>query len=826
MQNAHRFTFPRGRVTILALACLVVPLGAKAPQPAAPLGERELTKRRAAIQEAQELLTQGDQAYQAGRYADAVAAFSGAREMVPDSPLTAELRAAATQRFAQASVQHARNLSRKGDVAAAKAAVDAVLNPSIAPNDPGALAMRNQLDDPIRTNPVVTKEHSAEIDSVRKLLYTADGAFNLGDFNAAKNHYESVLRIDPTNAAARRGMEQVAAAKSTYQKSAVDHTRAEMLSEVAAAWETPVPAPILDVASVDPNVPEPTNSFVPVANKIDRIVIPNIILEDASLQDAIDLLRLRAAELDQIELDPAHRGINFHIDIGGETSDIGNKIRATRFNLRLTNVPISQVLLYINGQTQTTYTTDDFTVIIRPHGFDSSELVTRIYRVPPDFISNLSASSSAATTNDPFAAKPAKGLLTERRGALEVLREQGIQFPDGASASFNPTNSSLIVVNTAANQDIISQIVDAAAKTEPVMVCFRVTMIRVHQKRLEELGFDWLLSPIGFGGTGWIPGTNTLNFSGGTQGTGGSMSDINVPSNQFARDPITSGNRSGDEAISGDSIDALINSSTLDLPSTARAPGIFGVSKVLSDRSVQVLMRGLNQKKGVDVMTSASTVTRNGQASSVRSVREMIYPTEYEPPELPNSGGGNNANILNFLLGGAGAVAANNNNNMIVTPSHPSAFETREIGMVLEITPTVDDAKRFVDVTLNPSVTDFDGFVNYGSPIFAPQSPTLLGTIDPFAARSVLSDNRILMPVFSTHRTSTSLTVADGATIVIGGLLQDRIQNVEDQTPLFGALPLLGRLFQSKATQPVSTAVVFLVNVQLIDPTGQPFNKR
>ena len=81
------------------------------------------------------------------------------------------------------------------------------------------------------------------------------------------------------------------------------------------------------------------------------------------------------------------------------------------------------------------------------------------------------------------------------------------------------------------------------------------------------------------------------------------------------------------------------------------------------------------------------------------------------------------------------------------------------------------------------------------------------------------------MPVFSTHKATTSLSVADGATIVIGGMLQNRIQTVDDHTPIFGELPLVGRLFQSKVTQPISTAVVLLVNVQLVDPTGKPFNK-
>ena len=55
------------------------------------------------------LLRKGDEAYQAGRYAEAVEAYAGAREMIPDAPVSAELRRAATERYAQASVEQARN---------------------------------------------------------------------------------------------------------------------------------------------------------------------------------------------------------------------------------------------------------------------------------------------------------------------------------------------------------------------------------------------------------------------------------------------------------------------------------------------------------------------------------------------------------------------------------------------------------------------------------------------------------------------------------------------------------------------------------------------
>jgi general secretion pathway protein D len=89
-----------------------------------------------------------------------------------------------------------------------------------------------------------------------------------------------------------------------------------------------------------------------------------------------------------------------------------------------------------------------------------------------------------------------------------------------------------------------------------------------------------------------------------------------------------------------------------------------------------------------------------------------------------------------------------------------------------------------------------------------------------------LTANAIRMPIFSVQKVQTSVTIADNATMVIGGLLEDKIQNVEDKTPILGDIPGVGRLFQSKAQQNISTAVVFLVHVRLLDPTGRPYSDR
>ena len=142
------------------------------------------------------------------------------------------------------------------------------------------------------------------------------------------------------------------------------------------------------------------------------------------------------------------------------------------------------------------------------------------------------------------------------------------------------------------------------------------------------------------------------------------------------------------------------------------------------------------------------------------------------------------------------------------------------MGIILEVLPVADANRRYVDVTLNPSITELDGFVNYGTPI----NTTSSGLLGPITR--VLTENAILMPVFNVRRANSNLVVADGATIVIGGMLKDEITDVQDKTPILGDIPLVGRLFQSEARSQLSTAVLFLVNVELLDPTGRPYRDR
>lgn len=86
---------------------------------------------------------------------------------------------------------------------------------------------------------------------------------------------------------------------------------------------------------------------------------------------------------------------------------------------------------------------------------ESTELLTRVFNVPTDFIFDRE------TPLDPFA-DPARGdTPMVKKTAKTLLTERGIRFPEGASAVFNASSSQLIVKNTASNLDHIAMELEA-----------------------------------------------------------------------------------------------------------------------------------------------------------------------------------------------------------------------------------------------------------------------------------------------------------------------------------------------------------------------------
>ncbi|SKA94465.1 general secretion pathway protein D [Prosthecobacter debontii] len=786
----------------LAGSLPLAPLAVRAGEASSGLADKEFQRRNAVIAAQQARLTEAEVLVEKGDTAAALAIYETAFTTLPDTPQAQELRIIALEGYLRLGLRRATELAEVGDYEGAKAILDKLDQPQVAPGDRRIALLRKRLADPDRFPPALTPEHVAKVNQVKKLLILANSQRETGQYDQALHTYEDVIRLDAYNSAARRGMELTEKERAHYFAAAKDHTRSKMLNEVDGAWEQKLPPQKMDVSGLFGSASSTAiqGGREAIQEKLRTLRISQIDFSGAALNEVMEYLRVRSRDLD-----PTGKGVDF---VFSQSSDVSTPL----ISLNLRDVPIEEVLRYVTKIAGLTYRVEDYAVRLLSATQDSETLISKSYRVPPDFISSAPVGDAAATASaDPFAntstAAPS-GLVTRRLGAQEFLQSYGVTFGEGTSASYSAATNTLIVRNTTRNIELVDQLVEQAQSRSPKQVVVEVRLLEVSDNRLNELGFDWLLG---------ANRSQNVEFAGGSTGNAQDSNylasdfpnrDITaLGNNPIGQNPITAGLRSsGDLGLAG--IDGVLFGGTSSQVSS-RTPGILSVTGVMTDPQFQGVLRALDQKKGVDLTAQPSVVTRSGQKATVEIARELIYPTEFDPPQIPTSVGNNN--LVDAVTGNPVPLPLP---PAVITPSTPTAFETRKTGVILEVEPVISDDGRTVDLAITPDFTEFLGFVNYGSPIRSIYEGFFFE----------LTPNLIFQPIFESKKVITAVKVWDGATIALGGLVTDREIIIQDKVPLVGDLPVVGRLFKSDVKQRVTKNIVFFVTVRVVDPSGARIN--
>ncbi len=737
--------------------------------------EFEIAKRQKLAEEfAPQAMQRGSAALMERDYETAYTEYKAAVDALPDAPNVRQLRSVAMDGFSKAVMGLAEQRIAEGRWADAKETVEKLLEPQYNPNYKPAQRLLARLEAPDYFNKTITPGFVSKVEEVKKLLLDGQGLYDSGRFEDAIKKYEEVLRLDRYNIAARRGMEQVNLARMRVTDAAYNETRAGMITDVDKAWETPVRRADLGPAAVLEQPVLTARGTQSVNRKLDDIIIPRINFTDATVRDAIEYLRERSAALDNDPLDSRERGVNIVLKLDAAAA-------SQTITIDLANIPLREALDYITRLANLKIKVEPYAVLIVPISEPTDTLITKEYRVPPGFITSLPSSGGADSAYG--------GETVARSRAKDFLESQGVQFPPGASANFLASSSRLIVRNTQENLDLVDALVESSTGAVPSQVEIESKFVEVSQNNLKELGFDWLLGQFAFGTSGVYGGGGTTgNQFNAVAPTGDTAvpyypfvnPGTGVPVGQY---PVTAGNRTGGTAIAANAVDALL----LGNPITGPASGILSLAGVFSNPQFQVVLRALNQKKGIDVLSAPKVTTKSGSTAKVEVVREFRYPEEYDPPQIPQTTG---------------------RGTQPITPATPTTFTMKPIGVTLEVEPTVGADNYTIDLRLLPEVTEFDGFINYGTPIYN---------------RGVeVTPNVINYPVFSQRKVETSVSIYDGQTVVLGGLIREDVQKVTDKTPLLGDIPLAGVLFRSQADQHIKRNLVIFVTATLMDPAGQP----
>lgn len=817
---------------------------------------REIQRRAAALPHGEEALAAGKVAMREKNYTLAHEQFRSAVIYLPGAN-----HDEAVAGFCDSGVKLAEERIAEGKYAEAEAIVTEIISDQYNPNCRPALDLLAHLRTPGYYNRTMGPKFIDKVEQVKKLLTDADGYYKSGRYDLAFKKYEQVLALDPYNTAARRGEEELDNVKYKYNEEAYNETRARALWQVEKGWEEPVRQYGQNVGPLAEAFQRDATGTARITTKLNTIIIPRVEFRDATIREAIDFLRQQAAANDPAT--EGRKGVDIVLRVtplgqvaapstpvepvqsaaaippagAPETATVapGAPIAAAtpivapavvaapaispanaRITITLNQIPLGEALRYIASQAGLKVKVEPYAVSIIPLSEQSNDLVTKEYRVPPGFISST-VNVGASSLNQPARAATAGGggtakdtqestgghQLVNREGAREFLESQGVPFPAGASANFLPQSSRLIVRNTEDNLELVDALVEQANVAGPKQVEIESKFVEITQNNLKELGFDWLLGQFNIG-------NHKVFGGGGTSGTGTTVNPLNYPfvdpsGNPVGQFPVTSGNRNGNLAISANAIDALLFPS---MGASSVAPGIFGLAGVFTDPQFQVVIRALNQKKGVDLLSAPRVTTKSGQRAVIEIVREFRYPTQFQPPQIPQTIGSTFGTVT---TGGQSTGA------FPVTPTTPTAFETRNTGVTLEVEPVVGPDGITIDLNLVPQVVEFEGFINYGSPIQT-TSVNLLGV----SQTNVLTENVINQPIFSARKVTTSVSVWDGQTVVLGGLMREDVQKVEDRTPIIGDLPIFGRLFRTNTDQHIKRNLIIFVTARLVNPAGQP----
>ncbi|MEE4191728.1 MAG: type II secretion system secretin GspD [Halieaceae bacterium] len=220
-----------------------------------------------------------------------------------------------------------------------------------------------------------------------------------------------------------------------------------------------------------------------------------------------------------------------------------------------------------------------------------------------------------------------------------------------------------------------------------------------------------------------------------------------------------SGNDGGDDGASttddlGDEFDRAAFLSAL-----AGTPGLsLGWGQLDENLDIAVILSALSSETNANILSTPSLLTLDNQEAFITVGQEVPFVTG----SFSNTGGG------------------------VSQPNNPfQTIERQNVGITLTVTPHVNEGD-LVQLDISQEVSSLTGG----------------GVAASLLASDIITNER---------RVETKVLAGDGRTVVLGGLIEDELQDQTQKVPFLGDIPFLGRLFrQDASTVTQSNLMVFI----------------
>jgi len=641
-------------------------------------------------------------------------------------------------------------------------------------------------------NPALTPAFFEKLSSVQASLKEAAQLRETGQLDKAETRYEAVLRTDPFNRVATEGIRKIYEERALVAEKSRDLANLEKKRQVRESWNNILPRKEQvsgSVAIAGAMTASPT--FV-LREKLKKTKIPQVDFTGADLETIRRALNALSRQYDP---DPEKTGVNFVV-----SSDVAS---ALPVNLRLRDVSLQDLVRYVAQIAGVRDRLTDVGVTFAPLVETRPDLIPRSFTVSPSFFRPSAAGDSESpAVRGGAGAKDDEVGTSANRSEQAKLEALGIVFPPGAYAVYNRNTSQLKVVNNAEMLDLIGQLI-SAAEEETLLINVGIRLVEINQSDLDSITANSTLagSPLSA-----IPAGLTANNQGPTAvaaaGWNAQLNQIQgvglLPNNTL-QSFLQNGVLAGTNQTSSYSLN------TLDLGGT-----------ILNGMQFRTMITAISQKSSANVLANPSIVLKRGQEGVIEVTQEFRYVQEYNDPQssirtfAPVSTTGVGFATVSFNVPGPETVIS----------SFPSQIsDPVPIGVKMGVKPDVTGDNSRVLMKLTPSFVDFEGFINYGTQINSAYAASY------YDDQVTILTNNIQQPVFVRRDFELpDVEVADGHTLLLGGLLREDIQKIDEKVPILGDIPLLGRAFQGKTEQAFKKNTLVFVTPRILQVDGQPLN--
>ena len=438
---------------------------------------------------------------------------------------------------------------------------------------------------------------------------------------------------------------------------------------------------------------------------------------------------------------------------------IDSERKAPVIDLTVQSISCLKILKYLNEMTHFEMTFEDNTVIFRDPESKVVPMETRVFHVSRGCVLQLLNYTSVGAENS-------SEMSTEEENLKNFFAKIGISFLDiGTGFAYDGQN--IIVTHRVDALQKVKNIIELYRQSKQIAI--ETKFLEVQQGVLEELGVKWNLGS---------PNNVKVNTKDGLR--------------ELSRLQHSTSSLSSDSSM----VQSLIPQFPNALNFGAAAGSFLDANTILNKYQMNVILRAIEQHSDADLMSAPKITVLSGRKAEIVVAQELRYPESYR------DGRGEVGSKSSDKDSSAGAT---------ILAGVPEHFKTRNIGVEMSVIPLVEGQDR-IHLSLEPCVTEFEGFVQYGG-----------ANVVTYGGNSKAFESGYYQPIFSIRKIKTEVSIADGSTLVMGGLTREEIKETRDKIPFFSSIPLVGKLFSSKGQTSQKKNLVIFVTANLLDENGRHF---